>query len=75
MACNDSYSAPRKPYNECIEVRIYRNILFKRNELVGACRVHRGLWKFRGRRYYKGRGICVIERVLGRGYIYIYIYR
>ena len=41
MTCNDSYSAPRRPYNERIGVRIYRNILFKGNELVGACRVYR----------------------------------
>lgn len=27
------------------------------------------LWEFRGRRYYKGRGVCVIGRGLDRGYI------
>lgn len=37
MTCNDFYSAPRRPYNECRGVRIYRNILFKGNELVGVC--------------------------------------
>lgn len=60
MMCNDFYSAPRRPYNERIEVRIYGNILFKGNELVEACRVRRELWEFRGRRYYKGREVCVI---------------
>ena len=41
MTCNDLYSAPRRPYNEFIQDGIYRNILFKRNELTGTCRVHR----------------------------------
>ena len=37
MTCNDFYSAPRRPYNECIGVRIYRSMLFKGNEFVEAC--------------------------------------
>ena len=37
MMCNDFYSAPRRPYNEYREVRIYRNIFFKGNELVEVC--------------------------------------
>ena len=37
MTCNDFYSAPRKPYTECIGVMIYRNILVEGNELIGAC--------------------------------------
>ena len=41
MMCNDFYSAPRRPYNKRIGVRIYKNILFKGNELVGTCRVYR----------------------------------
>ena len=36
MTYNDSYSAPRRPYNELIQGRIYRNIIFKGNELVEA---------------------------------------
>ena len=52
ITCNDFYSAPRRPYNEFVEVRIYRNILFKGNELVEVCRVRRGFSK---RRYYTGR--------------------
>lgn len=36
MTCNDFYSAPRMPYNEFIQGMIYRNILFKGNELVRA---------------------------------------
>ena len=37
MTCNDLYSAPRRPYNERIGVRIYRDILVEGNELVEAC--------------------------------------
>ena len=37
MTCNDFYSAPRRPYNECIGVMIYRNILVEGNELVEVC--------------------------------------
>ena len=37
MTYNDSYSAPRKPYNERIGIRIYRNILVEGNELVEVC--------------------------------------
>ena len=37
MTCNDFYSAPRRPYNECIEVMIYRNTLVEGNEFVKAC--------------------------------------
>ena len=55
MTCNGSYSAPRRPYNECLEVRIYGNILFRENELVGACS--------------EDRGVCIIGRGLDRGYI------
>ena len=57
MTCNDSYSAPRRPYNEFIRGRIYRNIFFKGNELIGACS--------------EDRGVCIIGRGLDRGYIYI----
>ena len=37
MKCHDSYSAPRRPYNKFIQDRIYGDIIFKGNELVGAC--------------------------------------
>ena len=37
MTCNDFYSAPRRPYNEFIQGRIYRSILVEGNELIGAC--------------------------------------
>ena len=37
MMCNDFYSAPRRPYNERIGVRIYRNIHVEGNELVEVC--------------------------------------
>ena len=37
MTCNDFYSAPRRSYNECIGVMIYRNILVEGNELVEVC--------------------------------------
>ena len=75
MTCNDSYSAPRRPYNERRGVRIYRNILFKENELVEACRVRRGFSK---RRYYTGREEAGRRNLRGdnillREYIYIYI--
>ena len=36
MTCNDFYSAHRRPYNEFMRDRIYRDILSKGNELVGA---------------------------------------
>ena len=45
MTCNDFYSAPRRPYNERIGVRIYRNILVEGNELIEACRVRRGIYE------------------------------
>ena len=73
MMCNDFYSAHRRPYNECIGVRIHRNILFKGNELVEVCRVRRGFSK---RRYYTGREEAGRRNLRGdnillREYIYI----